>query len=107
MTYQRKEQLSDDVTLFLGDCREVLPTLGKVDAVVTDPPYGLGKRMQGGTWGAQDHNSGFLKWDLNAPEWLPNLIAGIPSIVWGQLSAISAVPVLADLEQGQRGADHG
>ena len=28
-------------TLYLGDCREVLPTLGKVDAVVTDPPYGI------------------------------------------------------------------
>jgi DNA modification methylase len=26
--------------LWLGDCREILPTLGKVDAVVTDPPYG-------------------------------------------------------------------
>jgi site-specific DNA-methyltransferase (adenine-specific) len=29
-----------DCTLYLGDCREILPTLGKVDAVVTDPPYG-------------------------------------------------------------------
>lgn len=28
-------------TLYLGDCRDVLPTLGKVDAVVTDPPYGI------------------------------------------------------------------
>ena len=28
-------------TLYLGDCLEILPTLGKVDAVVTDPPYGL------------------------------------------------------------------
>ena len=27
--------------LYLGDCREILPTLGKVDAVVTDPPYGM------------------------------------------------------------------
>lgn len=35
----RVEQLSDDVTLHLGDCRDILPTLGKVDAVVTDPPY--------------------------------------------------------------------
>jgi DNA modification methylase len=26
-------------TLYLGDCREVLPTLGEVNAVVTDPPY--------------------------------------------------------------------
>lgn len=30
-------------TLYLGDCREILPTLGKVDAVVTDPPYGIGE----------------------------------------------------------------
>lgn len=30
-----------DCTLYLGDCREILPTLGKVDAVVTDPPYGV------------------------------------------------------------------
>lgn len=28
-------------TLYLGDCREVLPTLEGVDAVVTDPPYGV------------------------------------------------------------------
>jgi site-specific DNA-methyltransferase (adenine-specific) len=31
-----------DATLYLGDCLEILPTLGKVDAVVTDPPYGIG-----------------------------------------------------------------
>ena len=28
-----------DATLYLGDCREILPALGRVDAVVTDPPY--------------------------------------------------------------------
>lgn len=27
-------------TLYLGDCREILPSLGKLDAVVSDPPYG-------------------------------------------------------------------
>ena len=42
----RIEQLSDDVTLHLGDCREILPTLGKVDAVVTDPPYGIGENSK-------------------------------------------------------------
>jgi site-specific DNA-methyltransferase (adenine-specific) len=26
--------------LHLGDCRDILPTLGKVDAVICDPPYG-------------------------------------------------------------------
>ena len=30
-------------TLYLGDCRDILPTLPKVDAVVTDPPYGIGE----------------------------------------------------------------
>ncbi len=29
-------------TLHLGDCRDLLPTIGRVDAVVTDPPYGIG-----------------------------------------------------------------
>lgn len=32
-----------NATLYLGDCREILPTLPKVDAVVTDPPYGIGE----------------------------------------------------------------
>lgn len=38
----RVEQIGD-CTLYLGDCRTILPTLGKVDAVVTDPPYGIGE----------------------------------------------------------------
>jgi site-specific DNA-methyltransferase (adenine-specific) len=39
MTAWREEILAEGVRLICGDCREVLPTLGKVDAVVTDPPY--------------------------------------------------------------------
>jgi len=39
VTYQRKEVIGA-ATLYLGDCREVLPTLEPVDALVTDPPYG-------------------------------------------------------------------
>lgn len=30
-----------NATLYLGDCLEILPTLPKVDAVITDPPYGV------------------------------------------------------------------
>ena len=33
-------------TLYLGDCLEILPMLPKVDAVITDPPYGI-KRDKG------------------------------------------------------------
>lgn len=32
-----------DATLYLGDCRDILPTLEPFDAVVTDPPYGIGE----------------------------------------------------------------
>lgn len=38
----RREEIIGDCRLLLGDCLEILPTLGKVDAVVTDPPYGIG-----------------------------------------------------------------
>lgn len=33
--------------LYLGDCLEILPTLGRVDAVITDPPYGIGVGIDG------------------------------------------------------------
>ena len=51
MTYKRKEIIGD-CTLYLGDCLEVMPTLDKVDAVVTDPPYMLTKGGNGdyATW---------------------------------------------------------
>ena len=32
--------------LYLGDCRDILPTLGKVDLVCTDPPFGMGNFVQ-------------------------------------------------------------
>lgn len=40
MTYLRKEIIGD-CTLYLGDSLDVIPTIGMVDAVVTDPPYGV------------------------------------------------------------------
>ena len=35
-----------NATLILGDCMDVLPTLPKVDAVITDPPYGIGFKYE-------------------------------------------------------------
>lgn len=34
-----KREVIGNATLYLGDCREILPTLERVDAVITDPPY--------------------------------------------------------------------
>lgn len=65
----RTEQLSDGVTLYCGDCRDILPTLGKVDAVVTDPPYGIGAdeaaAKNKGKWGWKDY--GETQWDRDRP----------------------------------------
>jgi site-specific DNA-methyltransferase (adenine-specific) len=36
--WKRKEVIGD-CTLYLGDCMDIMPTLGKVDAVITDPPF--------------------------------------------------------------------
>lgn len=38
---RRAEHLSDDIVLHLGDCREILPSINGVAAVVSDPPYGM------------------------------------------------------------------
>src|SRR6267142_4742519 len=48
--YHRFETLAEGVTLYLGDCREILPCLGKVDVVVTDPPYGCNKACWDGSF---------------------------------------------------------
>lgn len=47
----RRQVDIEGATLYLGDCREILPTLRRVFAVVTDPPYGIGytsRRRAGG-----------------------------------------------------------
>lgn len=39
---------SDRVTLYCGDCLEIMPLLRGVDAIVSDPPYGIGFSYNGG-----------------------------------------------------------
>ena len=76
-----------DATLILGDAREILPTLPKVDAVITDPPYGLGDKLSTtagvGEWGKL-HQEGGHDWDQAIPENIAEVIAaGKDAIVWG------------------------
>ena len=73
-----------DATLYLGDCREILPTLPKVDAVITDPPYGIGRLMQGGKdTGHWNHLSGGNSWDMEAPDLSHILDIGVQTVIWG------------------------
>lgn len=54
----KRVEVIGDCTLFLGDCLEILPTLGKVDAVVTDPPYGVGFNYES----HDDSRDGYEAW---------------------------------------------
>ncbi len=75
-------------TLYLCDCRDALPSLGKVDAVVTDPPYGFlsGSSGQGaGKLKNRTLNKANTAWDI-APE--PCLLSAVidsgkDCIIWG------------------------
>ena len=40
----------DGIVIYLGDCLDILPQLGKVDLVLTDPPYGINYKHGGGTY---------------------------------------------------------
>lgn len=43
----------DGITIYHGDCRDILPLLPKVDLVLTDPPYGIGASSGVGKYGVQ------------------------------------------------------
>ena len=84
----RKEILTDGIELWLGDCREVLPMIGYVDAIVTDPPYGIGKDGQQRTTGAHGGRKEyeFLGWDFDRPPaHVFNTMVGLSKIqvIWG------------------------
>ncbi len=62
-----RETLADGVEIYLGDCRDILPTLPRVDALVTDPPYGIARVWTGGAshrWRrVKDRTAARNEWD--------------------------------------------
>lgn len=65
-----RKEIIGNCELYLGDCREVIPTLGKVDAVVTDPPYGINenhKKVASRGKLAAPKDYGEFTWDKKPP----------------------------------------
>lgn len=72
------------IVIYHGDCREVLPTLGPVDLVLTDPPYGIGAAREKPHNGWADY--GVADWDLQRPPvWVMHLLLekAKDCVVWG------------------------
>ena len=85
-----REERIGDCRLIQGDCLEVMPSLGPVDAVVTDPPYGIADKWKGGKghgWGkAQQQTEKRNKWDaepLGEGEIAAILRAAKHCVIWG------------------------
>lgn len=93
------------VTLYLGDSLAIAPTLESVDAIITDPPYGIYKH--GGKWGKKAE----LYWDKETPDvsiflpmapivvmWGGNYFPLPPSRGWLSWWKPDRVPSAADME---------
>lgn len=87
MTF-REERIGDQ-RLILGDCLEVMPTLGRFDAVVTDPPYGMNFRSnyRSRRWEfiASDEES----WPV---EWAVSLGADHSKYIWMRWDNLATIP---------------
>jgi site-specific DNA-methyltransferase (adenine-specific) len=72
-----------NATLYLDDCRSVLPMLPLVDAVITDPPYGIGFAAQPTKWQRLAGKEA-QSWDDAVAEDLDDLRAlGAVQVIWG------------------------
>jgi DNA modification methylase len=72
------------VTIYHGDCREILPGL-EFDVMVTDPPYGISHSSQGGPDGPASWGSDMIcgDEDVSARDWAIEIMAGKSCAVFG------------------------
>lgn len=87
----KRREVIGDATLYLGDCLEILPALGKVDAVVTDPPYGIDydgshKKYHNGI------DRGACEWDAKPFDPEPIIALNKPTIMFGGNCFASRLP---------------
>lgn len=89
-----------NATLYLGDCRDIIPTLSRVDAVITDPPYGIlnlagdvagsvvrksPRQVGSGTLKNRLLNQSDVEWDIAPSSEVFDALRNISSwqIIWG------------------------
>lgn len=72
-----------DCILYCADCLDILPTLEKVDAVITDPPYGIGYAAQPTKWSRDNIKRSSEDWDNSIPNIDSLLLPSCDIMIWG------------------------
>lgn len=66
------------ITIYHGDCRDVLPQVGRLDLLLTDPPYGI--YNNGGKWGKKAE----LVWDRKPAAGIAEMLSvATEQVIWG------------------------
>lgn len=88
------------ITIYHGDCREILPTLEGVDLVLTDPPYGIVENSGRRLHAYKDHTKshGRIGWsgsaivtDYGDTDWD---LEPLDNVAWQQLKTVSSNQVV-------------
>lgn len=78
-----KPVIIGDATLYLGDCMDVLPTLQRVDAVITDPPYGVGFKYESHDDRPEAYEGGYSSWLMRRIKACESLCSPLsPVFIW-------------------------
>jgi len=87
-----REEIIGPCRLILGDCLEVLPLIGRVDAVVTDPPYGVDRAASGireATWRKATHYDGQFS---DTPAYIGSVVVPAVEICIENANAVAVTP---------------
>lgn len=76
-----------NATLYLGDCMDILPTLGKVDCVITDPPYSANTHKMAKTNRGAGHGVGLVTFSALTGEEFDGVVTACLNATTGWLVA--------------------
>jgi DNA modification methylase len=82
------------IVIYHGDCRDILPSLPKVDLVLTDPPYGISYDASHNKY-KNGIDRGDAAWDKTPFDPAPILALGVPAIIWGGNCFAGSLPDFA------------